>query len=128
MLVRQHQAASIQALPAVFYSAALLFYAVSRKQKGAGLLSEIAKRFIVSGRVQGVFFRASTRKEAERLGLRGSAVNLPDGRVEVLAVGEPAVVDELGKWLEKGPTMARVQEVQSQLVYLQEFPDSFSCG
>jgi len=46
-----------------------------------------AMRFYISGRVQGVFFRASTRREAERLGVRGWAINLPDGRMEVLAVG-----------------------------------------
>ena len=53
----------------------------------------IAMRFLISGKVQGVFFRASTRAEAERLGVQGYAINLPDGRVEVLAVG-PA-----GTWL-----------------------------
>ena len=46
-----------------------------------------ATRFIISGRVQGVFFRASTREQAQRLGLRGHARNLPDGRVDVLVVG-----------------------------------------
>uniref|UniRef100_A0A8J8AZH5 Acylphosphatase n=1 Tax=Coralloluteibacterium stylophorae TaxID=1776034 RepID=A0A8J8AZH5_9GAMM len=51
-----------------------------------------AARFFVSGYVQGVFFRASTRDEAERLELRGYARNLEDGRVEVLAIGEAAAL------------------------------------
>ncbi|MEO8802998.1 MAG: acylphosphatase, partial [Rudaea sp.] len=45
-------------------------------------------RFIISGRVQGVFFRASTREQAQRLKLGGYAKNSPDGTVEVLACGE----------------------------------------
>lgn len=49
-------------------------------------------RFVVSGRVQGVFFRASTRDEALRLGLRGHARNLPDGRVEVMVSGDTHAV------------------------------------
>ena len=53
-----------------------------------------AARFLVEGRVQGVFFRASTREQALGLGLRGHAVNLDDGTVEVLAVGDAAVHDK----------------------------------
>ena len=70
-----------------------------------------AARFLVSGKVQGVFFRASTREQARRLGLRGYAKNLPDGRVEVLAVGEAAAVDALARWLQRGPPQARVDGV-----------------
>jgi acylphosphatase len=69
-------------------------------------------RFLVSGRVQGVAFRAYTRQQALALGLRGHAVNLPDGRVEVLAVGEANAIDRLGEWLAHGPPLARVDEVQ----------------
>ncbi|MGI9289864.1 MAG: acylphosphatase [Gammaproteobacteria bacterium] len=71
-----------------------------------------AKQFFVSGRVQGVWFRGSTQAEAERLGLAGSAVNLPDGRVEVLAVGAEAAVMELAEWLHQGPRLARVDHVE----------------
>jgi len=65
----------------------------------------------VSGRVQGVFYRASTRQRAQELGCRGYARNLPDGRVEVLAVGEPAAVHALIQWLRHGPPAAQVTDV-----------------
>jgi acylphosphatase len=72
----------------------------------------IARRCFVSGRVQGVFFRASTRQRAQELGCRGYARNLIDGRVEVLAVGEPASVDALVEWLRQGPPAAHVADVK----------------
>ena len=68
-------------------------------------------RFLVSGRVQGVFFRASTQTEAERLGIAGSARNLADGRVEVIAQGSDAALEVLETWLYKGPPSARVEGV-----------------
>ena len=68
-------------------------------------------RFLVSGRVQGVFFRTSTRTEAERLGLAGTANNLDDGRVEVVASGPDTALDALEKWLRQGPPSARVDNV-----------------
>jgi acylphosphatase len=68
-------------------------------------------RFVVSGRVQGVFFRASTQTEAERLGIAGSARNLADGRVEVIAQGSDAALEALETWLYKGPPSARVEGV-----------------
>ena len=73
-----------------------------------------AARFLVGGRVQGVFFRAGTREQAQRLGLRGHARNLPDGRVEVLAAGEPDAIDALATWLQHGPPRARVDAVQRE--------------
>lgn len=69
-------------------------------------------RFLISGKVQGVSFRASTRDEALRLGLRGHARNLPDGRVEVLATGDAAALDALAQWLQHGPPLARVDRVE----------------
>lgn len=66
------------------------------------------RRWLVAGKVQGVWFRASTRKEAEKLGLGGHAINLDDGRVEVLAEGEAQALEELEHWLTKGPRLARV--------------------
>ena len=57
----------------------------------------------IEGRVQGVFFRCSTRRQAEALGLTGSAFNEPDGSVSVLACGSQIALDELEAWLQKGP-------------------------
>lgn len=65
----------------------------------------------VSGRVQGVWYRASTAEQANRLGVRGYAMNLADGRVEVLACGETEALSELEAWLWQGPPAARVDEV-----------------
>jgi acylphosphatase len=75
-------------------------------------LPDVLRRFLVFGKVQGVFFRHSTRIEARRLGLRGIARNLPDGSVEVLAQGPAAAVDELLNWTRRGPPDARVDEVR----------------
>ena len=71
-----------------------------------------AARFVVSGKVQGVFFRASTREQALELDLRGYAKNLPDGRVEVLAAGSDAALDALAAWLRQGPPKARVDDLE----------------
>lgn len=89
-----------------------------------------AMRFYISGRVQGVFFRASTRREAERLGIRGWAINLPDGRVEVLAVGTATAVAELAEWLHTGPPGARILAVDNAPADRAEVSDSkgFRCG
>ena len=69
-------------------------------------------RALVSGRVQGVFFRDSTRRQAQALGISGHALNLADGRVEVVACGTASSVDSLLTWLHQGPPMARVEGVQ----------------
>ena len=71
----------------------------------------MAARFLVSGKVQGVFFRASTRERAFDLGVSGRATNLPDGRVEVIAEGDAAALDALEAWLHEGPSAARVASV-----------------
>jgi acylphosphatase len=65
----------------------------------------------VSGKVQGVYFRHSTRLEAKRLSLRGTVRNLPDGSVEVLVQGAPAAIEALRLWLHRGPALARVDKV-----------------
>lgn len=70
-----------------------------------------AMRCRVSGRVQGVFFRASTQRKARSLGLVGHARNLADGSVEVLAVGPSPALAELRAWLRVGPSAARVDSV-----------------
>jgi acylphosphatase len=71
-------------------------------------------RFLVSGKVQGVWFRAATRERALALQLQGVARNLRDGSVEVVAVGEEASLDALEKWLWQGPPLAKVAAVQRQ--------------
>ncbi|MBW3551087.1 MAG: acylphosphatase [Proteobacteria bacterium] len=71
-----------------------------------------AARFHISGTVQGVWFRASTCEQAQALGLRGYAKNLPDGRVEVLAVGDATGIDQLAEWLRHGPPRAQVERVE----------------
>ncbi len=79
-------------------------------------MNQACRRFLVSGKVQGVWFRESTRRVATRLGLSGSASNLPDGRVEVVAVGSGKDIDQLSAWLRHGPAMARVDEVVEEAI------------
>ena len=71
----------------------------------------VNRAFLISGRVQGVFFRDNTKKEAIKLGLQGSAVNLSDGTVKVFLRGENKDIDLLERWLHKGPELARVESV-----------------
>jgi acylphosphatase len=71
-----------------------------------------ARRCWVSGRVQGVFYRASAAQRAAELGLSGYARNLPDGRVEVLVVGPVEALRQFTDWLAIGPSAARVIEVR----------------
>lgn len=71
----------------------------------------IARRCLVAGRVQGVFYRASTRRRALELGVTGHARNLADGRVEVLLCGDPAAVQVLCDWLWTGSPTSRVTSV-----------------
>lgn len=70
------------------------------------------RRCIVSGQVQGVFFRASAARRARELGVSGHALNLADGTVEVLAIGPQAAVEALSDWLAIGPPAARVSSVE----------------
>lgn len=83
-----------------------------------------AVRFWVSGHVQGVAYRASTRRQALALGLTGHARNLPDGRVEVLAMGAADALDALERWLWQGPPAAHVAAVQresAEIVHISGF-------
>lgn len=66
----------------------------------------------VSGRVQGVFFRAHTKELADRLGLTGWVRNLPDGRVEAVFEGEEEAVREAVEWCRRGPPLALVERVE----------------
>ena len=79
-----------------------------------GAVDEQAVRCFVSGRVQGVWYRVTTARHAEQLSLRGSARNLADGTVEVIAAGEPEAIAQLCAWLWDGPSGARVTGVEVQ--------------
>ena len=67
----------------------------------------------ISGQVQGVFFRDSTRQKAEELSLAGWVKNLPDGRVEAVFEGPPDRVREMISWCEEGPQHASVENVDT---------------
>ena len=73
----------------------------------------ICSRSLVSGRVQGVFYRATCVRKAQSLGLTGFARNLDDGRVEVLACGDAAAVDTFVAWLWEGSPASRVTAVET---------------
>jgi len=90
-------------------------------------MTQEARQFTVHGRVQGVWFRDSTRREAERLGITGHAINLPDGSVEVVAHGSGEALAELETWLHRGPPLASVARVESRVVDVVEI-DSFRIG
>jgi len=79
----------------------------------------------ISGRVQGVFFRARTREQAMLFGVTGWVRNLPDGRVEVMASGEEVPVKLLHEWLQRGPEHARVLDVEVEVLEYRKF-DGFS--
>ncbi len=74
----------------------------------------------VSGKVQGVWFRASTQDIARELNLTGWAKNLTDGRVEVMAFGEPENLKRLHQWLHNGPALANVTEVTYEEIVWQD--------
>jgi len=73
------------------------------------------RRYRVSGRVQGVFFRASAREQARALGLSGWVRNLADGSVEAVASGTPEALAAFANWLAEGPPRARVSAVSSEV-------------
>lgn len=77
----------------------------------------------VAGKVQGVWFRASTQTKAQELKLKGWVRNLPDGRVEVLACGEEQLLESLYQWLQHGPELAKVEEFSRDFVKWQEFSE-----
>jgi acylphosphatase len=72
----------------------------------------VARRVLVSGVVQGVFFRDSCRRQARAAGVSGWVSNRPDGRVEALFEGPPAAVERLVAWCREGPPHARVDSVE----------------
>lgn len=84
-------------------------------------------QFIVSGRVQGVGFRAAARDRAVALGLAGWVRNLTDGRVEACATGDADALDALRAWLAHGPPAAGVERVdQAPIAYDDNAPQPFT--
>ncbi|HEX17001.1 MAG TPA: acylphosphatase [Thermoplasmatales archaeon] len=73
---------------------------------------KVQAHVLISGRVQGVWFRANTKEKARQLNLKGWVRNLPDGRVEALFEGEKEMVEEMIKWCHKGPPLAEVEKVE----------------
>ncbi len=90
----------------------------------------ICRKCLVGGRVQGVFYRATVAQRARELGIVGYANNLPDGRVEVLIVGEAGAVHELVAWLWTGSTASKVTSVEAVEVSLgaDQRPARFTTG
>jgi acylphosphatase len=72
----------------------------------------VRRRILVSGQVQGVFYRDTCRREAERLGVGGRVSNLDDGRVEVIAEGDPDAVEAMIEWCRKGSDPADVSNIE----------------
>ncbi len=78
---------------------------------------------LVSGKVQGVFFRSSTKDKAEELGISGWVRNLSDGRVEAVFEGETEDVDKMVEWCRKGPEYARVTGIE---IIVEEYKGEFT--
>lgn len=76
-----------------------------------GTTAAVRVHLKISGRVQGVYYRASTLQEAEKLGLTGWVMNCPDGAVEAVAEGAKHKLEELIAWCRQGPDGARVTNV-----------------
>jgi acylphosphatase len=76
-------------------------------------MTQLVRHYLVTGKVQRVYFRQSTLTEAEKLGITGWVRNLPDGRVEVSAFGSPPAMERFESWLRTGPKMAQVEKVDS---------------
>jgi len=72
----------------------------------------ICEHYYISGRVQGVFYRASAHQTAQALNLTGWVRNLADGRVEIIACGSAEQLAKLKVWLKEGPPMAKVQQLE----------------
>ncbi len=85
-------------------------------------MGERRVRVLVSGRVQGVFYRASLREQASRRNIAGTVRNLPDGRVQAELQGEPADVDAVLAWCGQGPPGAHVSDVE--VTELEPVPDA----
>jgi len=86
-------------------------------------MAEVARHVTVTGRVQGVFFRAWLRDQANELGVTGWVRNCPDGRVDTHIEGDEAAVEQLIERLHHGPPAAQVEDVHVWNVDLFDFED-----
>ena len=78
------------------------------------MTDNIQIKLVITGRVQGVFFRAETKKTADRLGINGYVKNLSDGSVEAVIKGDPASVSQMIEWCRTGPAISKVQSVKTE--------------
>jgi acylphosphatase len=99
---------------------------VRQPPRGEKIVGDIRVRLIIEGRVQGVWFRDSTRTEARRIGVKGWVKNLPDGNVEVLAEGPEDKTEKFIKYCHKGPPNAKVISVKEIREEWQGEFDSFN--
>lgn len=83
--------------------------------------NKICLHFFVTGKVQGVWFRASTKEQADQLGITGWVRNLPDHRVEVLACGNKENLAKLETWLNDGPKLAHVLNIAKEELPYKEY-------
>jgi acylphosphatase len=77
------------------------------------MTEKVTRRLAITGLVQGVWYRESMRREAERLGVTGWVRNRPDGSVEALVQGSADAVEAIGRWAMRGPEHARVEKVEA---------------
>ncbi|HSG02788.1 MAG TPA: acylphosphatase [Marinobacterium sp.] len=84
---------------------------------------KLTLHLLISGRVQGVWFRQFARQQAESYGVCGYVRNLPNGRVEAVLSGESGAVRQVEAWLNKGPELALVTEVEAAEVSYQPFEE-----
>jgi acylphosphatase len=89
----------------------------------------ICRKYFVGGRVQGVFYRGTAARFARELQLTGYAINLPDGRVEVLACGSEAALEELATRLWTGSSASKVTSVEvTDVTLAADLPTDFTTG
>ncbi len=85
----------------------------------------ICRRYLISGRVQGVFYRDSTRRQAQAMDINGWVRNRFDGRVEVLACGDRERLETFKNWLEIGPEYAKVTNIEEMDEKPSQLPSTF---
>jgi len=81
----------------------------------------VCRHILVSGKVQGVFYRDSTCQQAQNLNLSGYVKNLATGQVEIEVCGEQSNIEEFQKWLWKGPIMSKVENIQLQGISIMNY-------